>query len=103
MCPNPTLERPKEHMTVETFLLPAKLSDWKVEGPMTLDEMVRRLLQTCASPNEYDRADMARYLKLAPLSILSRREVKKALEKLRHDLVENVRNAAAWSPKYYSQ
>lgn len=69
---------------------------WRIGAPMNQRDLVRKILSTSSDPNECYRAHLARALATANPAILAHKEVRRALDTLCTDPVEEVRLAASW-------
>lgn len=69
---------------------------WQVVSPMTTEEMVTKVVLSCASVNDHDRAYIARALAMSNRSVLSDERVIDALISLQTDASADVRAAASW-------
>ena len=79
---------------------PDRLEGWRVEGPLSIDERISRVVQECRRPSPYlegQRAYVAHALADAEPEVLRHPEVVALLADLRADLSELVSTAAAWS------
>jgi FkbM family methyltransferase len=77
--------------------MPAGLRGWSIGSELSEEEVIDRLLVTCASPNEHERGYAARSLETAPRHLLSDKRVSSALRHLTTDAQAYVRDAAAWA------
>jgi hypothetical protein len=77
--------------------VPAALNGFTVEGSMTQEERVARVVADCAHQNEHHRIYMAGALADGDLKLRTHPDVTEALELLRQDPSPAVREAAAWS------
>jgi FkbM family methyltransferase len=75
--------------------LPAGLQDWRVLPPLTQEDIIQKVLQTCAHSNQYIRFFMARALADAGETIVGDPRVIGALSAMRADPDPKVRAEAA--------
>ncbi len=73
-----------------------QLKRWQVSSPMSRRDQIARSLATCTASHPQIRAYIARALAHADSSILSDRQIVKALDSLATDKEPAVREAAAW-------
>lgn len=76
---------------------PPEIPGWRVTGPSSLDETVRRVIEQARSQRASDRAHVARVLADADAAVRADPRIRDALGRLRRDAHESVRCAAAWS------
>jgi hypothetical protein len=69
---------------------------WHVGSPMTPQEVASKVISSCTSGNEHDRAYIGRALATAAPSVLSDAGIIDALAALRTDASAEVRAAASW-------
>ncbi|MGH9264632.1 MAG: FkbM family methyltransferase, partial [Acidimicrobiales bacterium] len=77
-----------------------RLEGWRVEGPLSIDERISRVVQECRRPSPYlegQRAYVAHALAGTEPEVLRHPEVVALLADLRADPSELVSTAAAWS------
>ncbi len=75
--------------------LPADLQDWRVLPPLTQEEIIQKVLQTCNDSNVYHRIFMARALSEASEAVVGDPRVAGALSVMRADSDPRVRAEAA--------